>query len=92
MKKIKKKDLTYTFFRDMWLKKYHNTTSAEVAKKHPDLANTPDWFLLYPCTQEQADEWEAEAKEIMKKHFGTRGEREWVWAWLDVAPYVPREE
>jgi len=36
-----------------WLR-YHNTNVDEVLKKHTkDELLSPDWFKLYPCTQEQ---------------------------------------
>lgn len=91
MEKIKKADLTRDFLRDMWLSKYHNTNSEEVAKKHPEEVKTPEWFKLYPCTQEQAEEWERDAKALIKRVLKISNyilEREWGFIYLDVAPDI----
>jgi hypothetical protein len=64
---MKRSELTYEYFRDWWLKKYHNTNSAEVIKNHPEESKSGEWFELYPCTQEQGDEWKKWAKQEFKK-------------------------
>jgi hypothetical protein len=88
---MKKHELTEDYFRDWWLKKYHNTTCEEVVKKHPRLVKTFKWFAKYPCTQEQHDEWYDWAiSEIIKsyhcsKKFAKRG---FCFAYLNTAPNV----
>lgn len=94
-KRLKKEDLTLAFFHDMWLEKYHGTNSKEVLEKYPELAKTPDWFYKYPCTQEQSDEWEKEAKAILKEVYklsNQRLNREWGWIYISAAPYVKRDK
>jgi len=54
---IMKKKITREDALNWWLKKYHNTTVEEVAKAQPEECKTPEWFKLYPVTQEQHDEW-----------------------------------
>lgn len=89
MRKVNREDLL-----NGWLK-YHNTTVAEVITKHPkEVLDSPDWFKLYPCTQEQHDEWLTWAKEYTKKVTGIRGllfDKSWGFVYLDCAPYVKKE-
>ena len=62
MKLVNREDLL-----NLWLK-YHNTNVNEVISKHSkEELDNPNWFLLYPVTQEQHDEWVVEAKKMIKK-------------------------
>lgn len=79
---------------DWWLFKYHYTNSKEVAKKYPEEVKSPDWFKLYPVTQEQHDEWVRWAKGYIKKELRVSKaflERGWPLVYLDTSPYVERE-
>ena len=86
MKKIDRNDLL-----NGWLK-YHNTTVEEVVNNHPkEVLQSPEWFKLYPCTQEQHDEWELWAKNLIRKQtkFPKKMiDREWPFIYLDCSPYV----
>lgn len=73
-----------------WLK-YHNTNVDEVVEKYPEEIKSSDWFKLFPCTQEQCDEWEKWAKDLLKKKDKLRNweiDRMWGMIYLDCAPYV----
>jgi hypothetical protein len=78
-----------------WLKKYHNTTVEEVVNTHSrDVLDYPEWFKLYPVTQEQCDEWEEWAKEELVR---TNTISKWRiknyglgFIALDCAPYVKK--
>jgi len=89
MKKANREDLL-----NGWLK-YHNTTVVEVISKHPkEVLESSDWFKLYPCTQEQCDEWVVWAKKHIKeitKYPKRIIERGWGLVYLDCAPYVKEE-
>jgi hypothetical protein len=89
MKQVSREDLL-----NGWLK-YHNTTVEEVIKTHPkEVLENPDWFKLYPCTQQQHDEWATWAKAYIKKvtHYSKSIiERGWGVVYLDCAPYVTKE-
>lgn len=89
MKKIDRNDLL-----NGWLK-YHNTTAEEVIKNHPkEVLQSPEWFKLYPCTQEQHDEWVLWAKDFIKKQTKMSKkmiDREWWVVYLDCSPYVKNE-
>ena len=86
MKKVNREDLI-----NGWLR-YHNTNVDEVLNKHTkDELLSPDWFKLYPCTQEQYNEWEAWAKEHTRKvtKLSNRMINKLWWSVvLDCAPYV----
>lgn len=89
------KELTLTYLRDMWLIRYHNITSKEVAEKYPEESKTPDWFKLFPCTEEQHDKWEKQAKALFKKVYNLTDYglgRQWGFIYLDSAPYVKKDE
>jgi len=46
---------------------------------------------LFPCTQEQCDDWEREAKNMFQKKYKVSKrmiERGWPFVFLDCAPYV----
>ena len=76
---------------DMWLGKYHNTTTKEVVEKYPEESKNPTWFELFPCTQEQSDEWEKEVKELYLKKYKVNKrlfERSWPLIYLDCSPYI----
>ena len=89
MKKIERNVLM-----DWWLQKFHNTNIEEVITTHPkEVLESPDWFKLFPCTQEQCDEWEMWAKDYLRKEgkFPQRMvDRGWGLVFLDCAPYVSR--
>ena len=91
---MKRKELTLDYLRDGWLK-YHNTTSAEVVEKHPELCKTPDWFKLYKVSQAQLDEWhEWMINEIAKyKRCSKKFAREHSWLiYLDIAPTINEDK
>lgn len=79
---------------NLWLSKYHNTTVDEVIAKHPqEVLSNSDWFKLYPCTQEQHDEWEKECKTLLNKKYKiskTMIKYGWWSIALDCSPYVPK--
>jgi hypothetical protein len=52
-----RQEFTINYARDWWLKKYHNTTCAEVIKHYPEESRSGAWYKLYSVTQEQHDEW-----------------------------------
>ena len=53
---------------ELWLKKYHNLTVAELIAKEPkELLQSSDWFKKYAVTQTQHDEWYEEAIELLRK-------------------------
>jgi len=73
-----------------WLK-YHNTNVEEVVEKYPEEIKSPEWFKLFPCTQEQCDEWENWAKDLLKKKDKLKNweiDRMWGFIYLDCSPYV----
>jgi hypothetical protein len=73
-----------------WLK-YHNTNVEKVIEKYPEEIKSPEWFKLFPCTQEQCDEWENWAKALLKKKDKLRNweiDRMWGFIYLDCSPYV----
>ena len=86
MKQVSREDLL-----NGWLR-YHNTNVDEVLKKHTkDELLYPDWFKLYPCTQEQYNEWETWAKEHTRKVTKLSNRminKVWWSVVLDCAPYV----
>lgn len=90
MKKVKREDLL-----NYWLGKFHNTNAVEVVANHPDKVDSPDWFKLYPVTQEQYEDFEEWAiQHIMEvtKMSRTFTIKTMQYAMLDCAPYVKREE
>jgi len=78
-----------------WLKKYHNTTVEEVVQKYPrEQLEHPDWFKLFPVTQEQYDEWEKWSKDHIRKVTKMSKkllERQWPYIMLDCSPYVKKD-
>lgn len=90
MKQVDRKDLI-----NGWLK-YHNTTVEEVVSKHPkEVLNKPDWLKLYPVTQEQYDEWEKFAKDLIKKVTKLPKkaiDKSWWAVYLDCVPNIITEE
>ena len=81
--------------RDLWLKKYHNITVAKLVELLPkEVLQNSNWFKLYPCTQQQHDEWVIECKEILKKKYKITKyilERGWGLLYLQCSPYVLQE-
>ncbi|MBN2776821.1 MAG: hypothetical protein JXR36_04220 [Bacteroidales bacterium] len=86
-----KKEITRDDILNGWLK-YHNTTVEEVVKAHPkDVLDSPDWFDLYPITQEQHDEWvEWAKKELLERtRYSKKAiEIQWGLIYLDTAPNI----
>ena len=73
-------------------KKYHNITIEEIVEKYPkEILESPEWFKLFPCTQEQHDEWVEETKQLLKKKYKLNKwmiERGWGFLYLNTSPYV----
>lgn len=82
--------------RDLWLQKYHNTNIEEIITKYPkEILESSKWFEMFPCTQEQNDEWVKEAKQFLKKKYKTSKwmvDKVWWMIGLHCSPYVKREE
>ena len=79
------------FYREWWLKKYHNITVEEVVEKYPEEIKSPDWFKLFPCTEKQYDEWKEWAiKEAAKDNgISLKWAKKHFWSIeLNCAPYV----
>lgn len=77
-----------------WLK-YHNITVTDVINNHTkEELNTPDWFKLYPVTQEQHDEWEKWAINYIAtktKYSKSYIKNHWGFVYLDCAPNIIKE-
>lgn len=83
------------YYRDWWLKKFHNTTSEQVVKDHPEEAKSGQWFESYPITEKQYREWRTWAEsEVMKdcKIGRSALQRYWWSIELDCAPTVINEK
>jgi len=90
------KQVDRTVLLDWWLQKYHNTNCSEVIRLHPkEVLESPDWFKLYPVTEEQEQEWIKWAKSYIKKETKMSKlllERQWPYVYLDCSPYVKKED
>jgi len=90
MKNISREDLL-----NGWLK-YHNTSVDKLLQKHTtEELQSPEWFKLYSCTQEQCDEWEKWAKEYIIKagKFSKKMVNSaWGMIYLECAPYLKKNE
>ena len=82
--------------RDLWLKKYHNISVAKLLELLPkEVLQSSNWFKLYPCTQQQHDEWVIECKTILKKKYKFSKyilNRGWGLLYLQRSPYVLEEK
>lgn len=95
MKKINEVELL-----ELWLKKYHNTTFEEVELNHPEWKDgssehIKDFYNTYTVTQEQHDEWEKEAKNLIKKVTKCSKvtlERGWPWIYLNTSPKIKEDD
>jgi hypothetical protein len=79
------------FYREWWLKKFHNTTIKEVGEKHPEECKSGKWFALYPCTDEQYAEWKEWAVKQAAKDNGISIKHAQLGFWsidLDCGPTV----
>lgn len=90
----KRKEVTRTDLMNLWLQKYHNTNCGEVIDNYPELIQSPEWFKLFPCTQEQSDEWVIEAKKLLRKSGISKHviDHDWPFIFLNSSPYVPPKE
>jgi hypothetical protein len=91
MKQVYREDLL-----DWWLMKYHNTNVKELIDKYPkEVLSSPEWFKMFPVTEEQKDEWVKWAKDHIRKTTKiskTMVDRQWHYIFLDCAPYVIEDE
>lgn len=90
---MKRKDLSEEFIINGWLKKYHNITIEELVKTKPELCATIDWYKVYPCTQEQYEEWYKWAIDIISKtlRMSKKNVRRRFWInWLNCSPDVKK--
>ena len=86
MKTLKRED-----FLNWWLKKYHNISVSGVINKYPNEIRTPDWFKLFPVTQDQHDEWYNWAIDTISKELKVSksiAKQKFAFDYLDSAPYV----
>jgi hypothetical protein len=88
-----KKQITRDEILNGWLK-YHNTTVEEVIKKHTtEELSSPDWFKIYEVTQEQHDEWQNWAKELIRKRYKYSKkmvDKGWWIVYFDNAPNIKK--
>ena len=86
------KKLTRDDILNKWLL-YHNTSVKEVVEKHPkEILESPEWFNLYPVTQQQYCEWESWCKKKLKKYYTEiEIKKSWGWIALDCAPVIKNE-
>lgn len=84
---------------NLWLEKYHNTNLQKVKEENPEWAANPqehtrDFYQKYLVTQEQHDEWEKEAKELLRKKYKISKwtiDRSWWSVYLNCSPSVKKE-
>lgn len=87
--------LTRTDVINWWLQKYFNTNASEVAEKYPEEVKTPEWFKLFPVTQEQHDEWyDWVISELSKRlrYSKVRIKKRFAFDYLDCAPYITKTD
>ena len=97
---MKTKKVNGEILIDWWLKKYHNTTLKEILKKYPIWKTDPDeysdvFYKTYKVTLKEHDEWEAWAKEYVRKVTKVNKKRfdvMWALIYLNVAPSIKDEE
>lgn len=88
-----REEVDLDMIRDLWLNKYHNTSTREVFIKYPKESKTPECFGLFPCTQQECDIWEKEAMEVLEKSYKfKRGQikRMWPWIYIECAPKIKK--
>ena len=88
MKKIK---LTIENLINLWMQKIYNTTIQEEQNKNPELFASSEWYKQYPVTQQQHDEWEKEAKELIHKKLKLTKKyinKYWGLTYLNTSPMV----
>jgi hypothetical protein len=84
---------------DLWLVKYHNTTMQKVREEHTEWMENPqehtrDFYQKYAVTQEQHDEWEKEAKLLLRKKYRISKwmvEKGWWSVYLNCSPSIIKE-
>lgn len=85
---------------NLWLEKYHNITLQQVKDTHPEWMDKPeehsrDFYTKYAVTQEQHDEWEKEAKELLRKKYKISKwmiNKGWWAIYLNCSPSVKQVE
>lgn len=90
MYRSKKVNLSQEDLVDLWLKKYYGITLKEAFEKEP-WEDSREFYDRYPCTQEQHDEWNKEAKALFKKALKLNqnsADRSWVFTYMLTAPIV----
>lgn len=88
------KEINREIILDLWLK-YHNTNVKEVISKHTkEELSSPEWFKLYPCSQEQYDNWKKEVKLYLKKCGISKFliEKGWWDIELNCSPYIKQDK
>jgi hypothetical protein len=91
-----KRKVTEEDLINWWLTEYHDTNMNEVLASHPQWWVNPrshhrEFYLEYAVTQEQHDEWEAWAKEAVRKSYGLSkryNDVTWPFLYLNVSPQV----
>jgi len=79
-----------------WLDKFHSTSLDKVLEENPEWKDNPqehtrEFYIKYAVTQEQANEWEAWAKEHIKKITKMSKkliDKGWWSVYLDCSPSV----
>ena len=78
---------------NLWLVKYYGTTIDDAFANDPWTISS-EFYQRYPCTQEQHDEWEVEAKALFTQRTKYKGKihnASWSYAYLDSSPMVITE-
>lgn len=87
----RKQPLTQEFIMDWWLNKYHNISIKWLIENEAELIKTFHWYLKYPVTQEQHDEWYSWAIDYMSKYYRKSKKRtmkDFCFDYLNCSPSV----
>lgn len=87
--------LTYEYLINGWLVKHHGITVKELVKKEPELVKRSEWFLHYPVTQQQHDEWYDWAVSKLGKNLRMskiQVKRYFQMDYLNVSPAIKKDD
>ena len=93
-KRTKRQELTEEYLMNFWLEKGHGVTVAWLVENEAELIKTSSWYKKYAVSQELHDEWYAWAISEIMKYFRwskKRAERDFAFAYLNLAPTVKEE-
>ena len=89
-----KQKISETDLVNLWMTKIFNVKLEDEMSLFPERFTKSSWYTYYPVTQKQHDDWELEAKALIRQKLKLTKryvDKYWGLTYLNTSPYVIKE-